>query len=114
MFYLPKLDDNDEIKRLEALICRWGGVIVDYHEAKSYQIKPNILKGGLGLSEFYSGNVYNSMWIEESIACGYVLDSAMFLLTTLDQTYQVKTITIAKRKKFTIMEGVQMYKLMGS
>jgi len=67
VFYLPKIQ-TEEITRLEALIKRWGGIIVDYAEARSFQIRPNIMHGGLALSEFYSGTVYSADWIEDSIA----------------------------------------------
>jgi hypothetical protein len=31
VFYLPKVE-SEEIKRLEGLIVRWGGLVLDQHE----------------------------------------------------------------------------------
>jgi hypothetical protein len=36
VFYLPKIEDNEEINRLKELIIRWGGIMVDHAEAKTY------------------------------------------------------------------------------
>jgi len=73
VFYLPKIQ-SDEIKRLEGLITRWGGIIVDFAEAKSFQIRPDFQKkeGGLSLEEFYSGNVLSCHWIEDSIKANHM------------------------------------------
>ncbi len=115
MFYLPKIE-TEEIKRLEELIQRWGGIIVDMHEATSLQIRPSIAHGGLSASEFYSGNVYSSDWIEESILAGMLLKdlNTNYLLTRLDRDSGVKQTILSARKRFTIIEGIVMYNKLGS
>lgn len=87
MFYLPKIG-TDEVKRLEELIVRWGGIIVDMHEATSLQIRPSIEHGGISTCEFYSGNVYSSLWIEDCIEAGELLKElgTLYLLTRLDKS----------------------------
>lgn len=111
MFYLPKLD-CEENKRLEALINRWGGLCLDFAEAMSYQIKPNFEQGGIGLEEFYAGDIFNASWIEDCIANNHVCDYKGYFMVNIDNSYNVKTIQMGKRKRFTMMEGIQMYALL--
>ena len=111
MFYLPKVE-SEEIKRLEGLIVRWGGLVLDTHECMGIQIRPTIQQGGFSTQEYYCGQIYMSNWIEDSISQNKVIPPNTYIATKLDSSYDVKVLNLGKRKKFTILEGIRLYEAM--
>lgn len=63
---------------LQDKIKRNGGVVIDQHECHSYQIKPDGLKAGF--TEYYSGRIYSSRWIIDSIAQGKCLSPETYFV----------------------------------
>lgn len=115
MFYLPH-SDNEEVKRISDLIVRWGGLVLNQADARCFQLIPCIEKraGGFGLEEFFSGPVYSSIWIEESIMAGRVLVKEEFQQTVIDETYSCKQLQMHKRKRYSIIEALQFYSILGA
>jgi hypothetical protein len=104
-FYVPQCQKYEEVANK---ILRNGGLVVDQHECFTYQIKPDGIR--TGFYEFYRGNIYSSKWIDGSIERGKCLPPDSYLLTqNIDD--KARKLNIAKKKKYTIMEGIKLYEL---
>jgi hypothetical protein len=120
VFYIPECGQTyDDLK---LLIEQHGGIVVDQHECFTYQIKPEHAK--LKMKDFYQGSIYVCNWIRDSI------DSNKGNPTNIGGTKMLgkkddnklsecnnpssKKLNISKKKKFTIVEGIKLFQIMGS
>lgn len=85
--------------------------MIDQHESFTYQLKPDNEK--LGYLSFYKGNIYSARWISESVASKKLLKKEeYFLCINIDE--KSKKLNIAKKKKYTIVEGIKFFEVIMS
>jgi hypothetical protein len=70
--------------------------------------------GGLTMTDYYCGPVYSGAWIENSILQNTVLQKEPYHTTTIDDSYNVRSLKIGKGKRYSIMEAYTLYQICGS
>ena len=63
MFYVPRCGQLYE--DIKEKIEENGGLVVDFHEVYTYQIRPTT--GFFKASDFYQGSIYNTKWLDDAI-----------------------------------------------
>jgi hypothetical protein len=96
-------------KELYDRITKNGGRVVDQHECFTYQIKPDVIKTGFG--DFYLGKIFSARWLSECLSKGRVVPCDQYFLVTNTNEDLARKLNIAKKKKYTIMEGIKLYEL---
>jgi hypothetical protein len=96
---------------LRTLIERNGGRITDQHECFTYQIKPDAKK--YTFEHFYKGPLYHEHWIGHSVAEGKVLNKEDYFIC-INVEERSRRLNIAKKKKYTIIEGIKLYETMNN
>ena len=109
MFFIPEVDEK---QKLQEMIEANGGRVVEYAECNTIQIRPNS-KTELDFNFFYAGPIYDQSWVTDSITSGFVLNKQEYKIGINDNESALK-LNIGKRKKITIVEGMQLYKLLGA
>ena len=109
VFFLPDVKESADLKaRIEA----YGGKVVEQHECGSYQIRP-LTSTELDFVDFYKGDIYDQSFIDDSIASNWLQSKSSYSYYSNDSESALR-LNIGKRKKFTIMEGISLYNLLGA
>lgn len=108
MFFLPDVPEAHEVSNL---ITRYGGLVCEYHECCTIQIKPN--QGSANFDKFYLGKIYSETYVVDCIKAQKLINKEDYLLLEHKNDKKCLTIGLSKKKRFTIMEGVMMYDVMG-
>lgn len=108
MFFLP---DSKEAKPIKKLIEQHGGVVIEYYEVFTHQIKPS--DGVSNFNQFYKGMIYSDVWLTDCIHAGKVLSRDNYE-QSLNTSRDALKLPIGKKKRYSIAEGVQMYLTMGA
>ena len=106
------MPDVKESKKLRTVIEAHGGRCIDQHECTSIQIRPQS-KIDLDFDSFYHGKLYDEQWVNDSILMGHLRLKDEYELGLNDCDNALK-LNIGKRKKFTIIEGMRLYKTLGA
>jgi len=85
--------------------------VCEYHECSTMQIKPN--QGKANFEMFYLGKIYSEQYIQDCIKSGKLCTKDDFMLVEHKNEAKCLTIGLSKKKRFTMMEGVIMYDVMG-
>ena len=91
------------------MIERNGGRVSEFSECFTYQIKPDNSKSNF--DAFYRGNIYSGRWIYQSLEEKRLLQKEKYFICMNLHT-KSRTLNLAKRKKYTIIEGIRLYDIM--
>lgn len=61
-------------------------------------------------SDFYQGKIYSSKWLIECLARGKLVPCDEYIVSQNTNT-DARKLNIAKKKKYTIIEGIRLYEL---
>ena len=95
--------------RVKNLIRKHGGICTEFHECCTIQIKPNV---HYEMSSFYPGEIYEETWLYKCISANKIVKKEEFFLMTCPSD-KGQRLNLSKRKRFTIMEGLTLYKILG-
>ena len=64
------------------------------------------------MNQFYVGKIYSAQWIKDSFVAEKLISKDHYQLIKNDAKTSIK-LHIGKRKRYSIMEGITMYDIMG-
>lgn len=109
VFYVPETNCGAS-DRIKALIRKHGGISTEYHECCTIQIKPTI--SDLQYDSFFPGDIYSEKWLAACVKANKIVKKEEFYVGNVP-IGQGQRLNLSKRKKFTIMEGMTLYKILG-
>ena len=111
VFFLPNIEESFALKqRIEA----HGGRVVEQHECGTYQIRPKTdASKKIEFSDFYKGQIYDQAWIDDSCLTGELQKKDDYKLIDNEMDNALK-LNLSKRKRYTVMEGLKLYSIMGA
>lgn len=78
-------------------------------ECFTYQIKPDNSKSKF--DAYFKGIIYSARWIFQSIEEKRLLPKEQFFIC-MNLSANSRTLNLAKKKKYTIIEGIRLYEIM--